>query len=259
MGKFQILKEPRYNSELEETGFCSLPSIGKEELENLVSFFQSDIEDKMAHGNDIFISVMSDNKEVRMRHSDFIDRCLAQYLELHLTDYKLVLASYFVKSLADKQVGMHQDPTLVDFELHDDYSIWIPLVDTNAPNTGRLKVHPHSHGLNNKLTVSDFEHLTFVDSSTNRDAQTLNVGRGEPVIFYNRTLHGSEANHVYNARPAVTLKVTPKSAKTVSYSFPSLPKRIIEMREQPDDYYRLVGFKMPSDVASSTPCKTFKF
>jgi hypothetical protein len=87
----------------------------------------------------------------------------------------------------------------------------------------------------------------------------VNVKRGEAVLFYHNTLHGSFPNTTNKRRVICSFSVIPKTAPFRLY-FQNKPNTNLELYEPPDDYwfdYEDLLSAVNSPPANLSPIKTF--
>ena len=231
--KHKILKSIFNNKKLSIIGYTKLSHIGEDNLNKLKNFYEKEIVNNQVYFN----SILSEDVDLRINHYNFIKNTLDVYLTHEFESYKLIVATFFVKAKSDTQtVGVHIDPTVVNFLDYDDFIVWIPLIDTHIKNTGRIQISPFSHITNKKINLENNKYFNY-KTQNNIKVISINLKAGEPVIFFNNMSHGSEINTIYKNRPAISLKVAIKDAQIASYYVKDWDKRSVDMYLQDDKLY----------------------
>jgi ABC-2 type transport system ATP-binding protein len=216
-------------------GYLFMPPIPEEKVKRLRDFFFKNINEYQVESvNKSIISINSSSIEAKRGANDFINEELHDYFNYCFIDYKIIISS-FVAKLRDHEscIGFHQEPTFIDPEHFDDFTIWIPL-ENIGKDDGALVLVKNSHIWANDLNMFTYSPPYYKEL---KDAEFLEIDAevGRPVIFFNRLIHGSRPNINKDIRLAVSIKVTYKDAPIFSYYCNR--DGLVEQFEQPDDYY----------------------
>ncbi len=234
-GNAYLLRDRFLGFKLRFFGYVKMPVLPDKVTDALLSYIN---EKNVTYLNGIYNSVVLNDVALRHDQDRIIRAQIAAYLDKYLVDYKIIFSTYFLKRKAvQNTVGFHQDPTSVDYQNFDDFTLWFPLVDTDKTGTGRIQVSRFSHNQYSKLNFSDYVFFHEYLKSFNGRLTTLNLRKGEPVLFYNNLIHASEVNNVFDNRPAITIKITNKDAKITVYHVVNWEKRIIDMYRTDDELY----------------------
>lgn len=229
-----ILKEKKALDNLYKIGFARLPAISAPLVEELRSFYLQQFPESIERDENV-ISIANPTPGIRaICHAKIVDR-LSDYMDVYFKDYKILLATFFAKPQSkESAVGFHQDPTLTDPENYDDFTLWIPLEDI-LEGDGEIILEPYSHVKYNAINFYTYcpNYLAEVKEA---DCIVLPCESGEPLIFFNRTVHGSKRNNNKAIRVAISIKLCHKDAKVYSY-FNGQDLNTAERFIQPDDYY----------------------
>jgi hypothetical protein len=229
-----ILKSINLTKKLELYGYGFMPEIPSQVIAQLRNHYFSQFPSTINENKNI-ISIMHPDIKIRNNCHHEIIRLIKPYLDKHLCNYKIILATYFAKPLCKNSfVGFHQDPTFTDPSLYDDFSIWIPL-DNISKGDGELVIIPNSNNYFNKVNYYTYRPL-YLNSLSENEGKCITMKAGHPVIFYNRTVHCSKPNLKKQIRIAISIKVTHANAGIYSY-YQSEQDGKAERYIQPEDFY----------------------
>lgn len=114
-------------------------------------------------------------------------------------------------------VEFHQDWTYTDERHHQATLVWIPLVDVGE-RQGALRVVPGSHRWSDGIRPSGQGAPGPVQQAQLEAASVrLDLQAGEAVVYHPALLHGSSANVIDHARPAVAIAFAPEGAPLVHF------------------------------------------
>jgi ectoine hydroxylase-related dioxygenase (phytanoyl-CoA dioxygenase family) len=161
-----------------------------------------------------------------------------------LNDYKPVLGVFTAKQpMAESQMLLHQDWSLVDETKYRSVSIWVALCDMDKVN-GNLQVAEYSHiyadqprGMNMPIP---FEALR--QEMHNRHLTDLPLKKGDAIIFEHRLVHASPANHSAAIRLAAVLALIPSEAPLIHFYKDPDNEREIEVLEMSEADFRQIDF-----------------
>ena len=222
--------------ELYTNGYVLMPKIPEKIISDIEQHYQS--LSQIQHLEDgKMISILSESKIERKEIHDKLIEILHPYLSQHFKDYKVFIAYYIVKKVAgDNLIGAHQEPTFVDTDLEDDFTLWFPLQDVLKKEEGMLCFYKGSHLWANKINCKNYypEYLNNIDNSN--ILTTVPTERGQPVLFLNRCIHASTLNTKLKERIAISIKICSAKAAIFSY-FYNHSDSVMEMYKQDDNYY----------------------
>lgn len=232
--KYSILNNRFLEIELLKKGWVGLPKLDTSVQQKLTTFFAEEYP-LIRSGQPNVITINEENLKKRCTINQKIIELLAEYLNENFKNYKVVLATYFCKSCgAQSFVGYHADPTFSDPTIYDDFTLWIPLFNSQE-KIGELEVLEFSHLQTNKINFYSYT-PPYLAMANSMIGKKLEVNCGEPILFYNRLLHRSEANHHADIRLAVSVKLIEKSAPMYSY-FISEMEGYVDRYFQNDQFY----------------------
>ncbi len=229
-----IFKNPNLQQGLYTAGYVKMPAVTLAIVAAMRAFYFQMFPEIEADGQNN-ISIIHESVGVREKCQTEILRLLSGYMEEHFKNFKIILATFFAKPLNHEScVGYHQDPTFTDPEKFDDYTLWIPLEDI-LEGDGELVVIPNSHTQFHKINFfsSPSPYLALIKE---QDEVLVPSPSGHPVMFFNRTVHGSKQNGTKDIRVAVSIKICHQAAKLYSYFNSELPGKA-ERYSQPECFY----------------------
>ena len=132
---------------------------------------------------------------------------------------------------------LHQDPSMVNEEIHWSLNVIVPLVDTTADN-GALRFLPGSHTYMPKFRSLDLrDRVEDIEDEVRDQVETLPLQAGDAVFYVNSVLHGSGPNASAEPRPLLlgTL-MSPEASMTLFLRDAERPTRL-ECFAVPDHYF----------------------
>lgn len=229
-----ILKDSNLHQGLYTAGYVKMPPVSLATIAAIRAFYFQQFPEIAVDGQNN-ITIIHENVAVREKCQTEIVRLLSNYLEEHFNNFKIILATFFAKPLNHEScVGYHQDPTFTDPEKFDDFTLWIPLEDI-LEGDGELVVIPNSHTRFRKINFfsSPSPYLALIQE---KEEVSVPSKSGHPVMFFNRTVHGSKQNGTKDIRVAVSIKMCHKDAQLYSY-FNSHLLGKAERYAQPECFY----------------------
>jgi hypothetical protein len=185
----------------------------------------------------MFYSVYSQNISIEEKVHTDIEAILKPYIETLLSDYKIMLNSFIIKSSGPQsEFCVHQDTTGLDEHVFSPVSFWIPLLQITQQN-GAMCVIPQSHKL-----FSPYRSISFPSPYDNiqpvvRKYLKPIYMKAESVVFDNRLIHNSLPNISGKERVAIMSGVFPKEAKLLTcYKANNARDTKIELIEHEDDF-----------------------
>ncbi len=211
-----IFKDPKHQAQYHEKGYVLLPTLEKNEVEKLLSYYKKqEFDNKIEAG--FHISLDNQNKELVKEVGQTIKDVLVPKTKDIFDDCQVFTASYVIKEPGLQNiVPPHQDWTFVDENEFCSLTVWTALVDVTEQN-GALGVIPGSHKTFNhkrsspspqsKSPLADhiFTLFPFIE--------IVEMKAGETLIFDNRLIHASPPNLSDQARIAVGIGVTQSEAQ----------------------------------------------
>jgi hypothetical protein len=234
---YSIIKDRKIAEMIESKGFAIETTLSSTKIEKLTQLFKENHEIDNKEGG-MFYSIYSQNIAYRNHIHNAIGKILQPILETYFEHYKMVLNSFVVKAPGPKsEFYLHQDTTGLDEWKHSPLSLWIPLHDVDESN-GCLGVIPYSqHFFSPYRSISFPAPFDTIQNMVKQYLQPIEMKVGEMLLFDNRMLHHSYANHGVQARVAVICGLFPKDAKMVTCHKPEYKcGGEVELLEHEDDF-----------------------
>ena len=211
---YTILKDEFLNNVLNEQGFVVVSFLNEEEINSLITFFESGTEEQKSG----FTTFAVNDYDYRKSVNEQIITAFSRSFNSLLTEYKPFWGNFFTKHPNSEAMPLHADLQYVEEPQHISLNIWCPLVDTSREN-GALGVVPGSHKILNQMrgtNVTD-SYRKFAKEIETELGQILEVKAGEAVIYDHRLLHYSLPNNSLEKRLAATLVAVPNGAPLIHY------------------------------------------
>jgi hypothetical protein len=194
-----------------EQGYVSFPLLQKEEVQDLISLYESmeaNIEKKDLK---IFATGENVSMDLAKQTSDRILAIISPVLLQKLKAFDPLLAAFIVKPAEQNKADnfdWHQDLSFVDETCFESAQVWIALQDITYAN-GALQVIPKTHVYKDFIRTAPFYPSYFEAYFKDIIKKPHNVflKAGEVVIFNHKLLHSSPANTSNKERMAVLLSI----------------------------------------------------
>ncbi len=245
-----IFYDPHLQRQFEEKGYVLLPTLNKEEVEHLLTYYTNqEFDNKIEAG--FHISLDNQNEDLVKEVGATINDALAPKMEGILNNCQIFTASYVIKEPGLQNiVPPHQDWTFVDEAEFCSATVWTALMDVTEKN-GALGVIPGSHTIFNhkrsspspqsKSPLADhiFTLFPFVE--------VIEMKAGESLIFDNRLIHASPPNLSDQARIAVGIGITQAEAQ-LKHFFQNPSSGKLEEYDVDKDFFTWFNNKRLSDL-----------
>ena len=214
--KGELLTMRRFERELLEKGFYILPQVDSEIIESLIGFSSNLNTNK---GLGFHTSHFLPDLKEKVKIHEFLNQTIETIVKDYFQDYKIIYANFMIKGGGKEgAVPLHADWSYVDETQFVSYSIWLPLCNISAQNGG-FGVVPYSHLIANQERGPNI-HLT----SRRKDAEiierwgeSLQMKKGEMLVYDHRLLHYSDVNLSEHVRVALNLSIVPNKVPLHHY------------------------------------------
>lgn len=191
-----------------EQGFLCMPLLDHGVLQE----FNRDVRTLFPDVADGFVSSVWQTPAFRRRANDMIAPALDDLLRRVLTGYRIVLASFVVRSSGSNEQDMplHQDWTFVDEAVAQSLGVWIPLQHVDTSN-GCLQVVPGSHRHQQPMRAigGGFRYSMLEVELREQYLVDVPAQAGDAVFFDHRLIHCSRPNTSSQPRFAVGAVLLP--------------------------------------------------
>lgn len=211
---------PKYYEEINEKGYIILPFLDESDLKDIKAIYEKYINPKeIIYKDNMFMTSWSLDPKIKFGISSELKTILDEKCKLYFENFKSTNQLFSTKKENTKKIfPLHQDWSIVDESKYLSLNFWIPLQDTDSKN-GAMQIIPKSHKLDNYVRGAGYLFPNF--ESLNKDISpylfTVNLKKGEALIFFQRTIHGSRTNKTNNVRNAVCFSIYEKDAQFQTY------------------------------------------
>ncbi len=229
-----MLKNELASLQLAKDGFVLLDANLETETEQLESFvskhFSPDI-------SDFYYSLMANTFEQNFVIRDTIREILTPFYEAHFKDYRTITESFLAKPAhTANELLLHQDWCYTDEKKFSAYNVWIPLCDV-SPENGTMIFLPGSHLWFNNLRSATLPTARIATKDFPSNAvKTVELKKGQALIFHPAAFHGSYPNHTGQNRTVVTSTVLNNDAPFLFYRKAEMADEV-NIFELPDDAF----------------------
>lgn len=208
-------KESELTECLGEDGYAVFDLLRDHDIEALTSIFN---ENHSSNPEGFYATTHLDDKEKRKTLSDQAMSILACRIESHFENIQLLGGAFISKAPGEKGIlPLHQDWNLVDEKVARSYNMWIPLVDVNEEN-GAMRILVGSHSKQETYRGPNVPPVLYpISNEVDQHMVSLNMKKGEAVLYDHALWHSSPQNQTNELRLAFVLGVVPQEADLKYY------------------------------------------
>jgi ABC-type polysaccharide/polyol phosphate transport system ATPase subunit len=211
-----IVREADVVSNLQTKGHSQLPLLEEAKCEQLRALYLR-YKPHIDAENGNYISINTRNIEVRRACSDAIESVLSDYLDKSFRDYEVAMCSFMAKEKeALGGIGFHQEPTLIDPRVNQDFTVWLPLENLREDGDGMLYMVSGSHLWADRISYYDPDFVPPLEKCQRKEVP-IRCSIGQGLLFFNHVYHRSAANTNLGERLAVSIKLVRADAGIFSY------------------------------------------
>jgi ectoine hydroxylase-related dioxygenase (phytanoyl-CoA dioxygenase family) len=206
-----------------EKGYAVLPMLKAEEVEKLLTLYQSVNASIKKENQTIYTTGEHIDKQLALETHQKICSVIETPLQKIIKNYEALMAAFIVKSPnqeAKDTFDWHQDLSFVDESKYQSAQVWIALQDTHQKN-GAIEVIEHSHLYNNYIRSAPWFPNFFEKYMHDIVLQKkeIHLKAGEVIIFNHRLLHSSPPNTTQNERLAILMSIKVPEAEWLYYTY----------------------------------------
>jgi len=203
------------SEKLSKDGFAVFDLLKEHDVEALTSIFN---EHHATNPEGFYATTHLDDKEKRKALSDKAMSILACRIESHFENIQLLGGAFISKAPGEKGIlPLHQDWNLVDEKVARSYNMWIPLVDVNEEN-GAMRLLVGSHAKQETYRGPNVPPVLYpISNEVDQHMVSLNMKKGEAVLYDHALWHSSPQNQTDQLRLAFVLGVVPEEADLKYY------------------------------------------
>lgn len=220
--KISPLISDKIQTELDTYGFSTIDILNTEELQKLSDIYnkyKTKIDTTTSNG--IHMTNWISNRQIKYSISQEIESCIHECMNKILQNYTSLNHVFIVKNKhSSSNFPIHQDWSFVNEDIYDSINIWIPLQDTNQTNGGIYFI-PGSHLLKNNIRGAGKLTFDFTPyyKKLKKHFTPVTLKKGQILLFYHSTIHGSTPNKSDNPRIIVAASVIHKDANIIINNF----------------------------------------
>lgn len=210
-----FVKDAAIGVQLERDGFAIVDAVSEKQIDafySIYKMFQEQID--LTATNGIHMTNWIADRITKLEIKDQITTQLEPITDQLFCNYKSNNQVLIVKNQHKvSNFPLHQDWSFVDESKFRSVNVWIPLQDTNVGNGG-LYVIKGSHHLKNDIRGAGALSFDFnkYAKSLLKYAVPVDLKRGQLVLFFHSTIHGSGANKSKSPRIIAAASVTNNAA-----------------------------------------------
>lgn len=210
-----IFNESSLTEQLKNDGYAVFDLLREHDIEAMTDIF-NEYHASMPEG--FYATTHLDDKEKRKILSDKAMAILACRVEKHFENIQLLGGAFISKAPGEKGIlPLHQDWNLVDEKIARSYNLWIPLVDVNEEN-GAMRILVGSHAKQETYRGPQISPvLRPISEEVDKHMISLNMKRGEAVLYDHALWHSSPQNQTNTLRLAFVLGVIPQDVELKYY------------------------------------------
>lgn len=150
--------------------------------------------------------------------SDQVHALIADLIETKFENIQLLGGAFISKAPGEEGIlPLHQDWNLVDETKARSYNLWIPLVDVNEQN-GAMRLLPQSHLKQTTFRGPKVAPVLYqLSHLVDQHMFSLNMKRGQAVVYDHALWHSSPQNQTDQLRLAYVLGVVPTDVQLKYY------------------------------------------
>lgn len=207
--------ESELTNSLSNDGYAVFDLLKEHDIEALTAIFN---EHHTSSPEGFYATTHLDDKEKRKALSDQAMSILACRIESHFENIQLLGGAFISKAPGEKGIlPLHQDWNLVDEKVARSYNMWIPLVDVNEVN-GAMRILVGSHSKQETYRGPNVPPVLYpISKEVDQHMVSLNMKKGEAVLYDHALWHSSPQNKTDELRLAFVLGVVPKNAELKYY------------------------------------------
>lgn len=235
--KRRVLSDERHQATLDEKGYVKVPFFNSEEVEEILSFYHSNISglSKGYHS-----SMFSGSTEYRTTVHQFLKNKIKAKVQQIFDRHKIEICTFLVKESDDtSKVGLHCDWSLTDESQYQSIILWIPLCDVHEKN-GAMYMLDGSQYFTNTIRGEGIPvpYDAMPDKFVKKKMKLVTAKKGEAVIFDLSTLHCSFPNFTDKPRIAFNVGLIPEEAPSYHYFVDeNTPQGMYDIYEVDSDFY----------------------
>jgi hypothetical protein len=226
----------------ERDGFVVFPGLAEAEVPQLVAVYEAMLAEvppsDLYFSNPMTGTMFLSSRDLRKKINARIGEIIGPHVLSVFERCRFIGAGLRVKLPGPgSTLSLHQDPSVVNEEVHWSLNVSVALFDATAEN-GTLQFIPGSHTYMPKFRSLDHsDGVIDIGDELPKQVKTVPLRPGDAIFYANAVLHGSGPNASAHPRPLVLGTVmSPGASLTVFLRDAERPTRM-ECFAVPDDYF----------------------
>jgi ectoine hydroxylase-related dioxygenase (phytanoyl-CoA dioxygenase family) len=213
--RLPIFREEKLHAEFELNGFLVLNLLGDEQVEELLSQYNSNY---FGNPSGFYSTSFCTDNKLKAELEEKVEEVVGAEVKKVFLPFRPLGSCYLSKAPGiEGAMPLHQDWTVVDESKFDSITIWIALQAVNQDN-GALQVIPGSHRFSKVLRSPFYQNpLSEIENELRADLVTVNLKAGQAIVFSQALMHCSPANMTTQPRLAVTYGLIHSEAQLLFY------------------------------------------
>lgn len=201
--------------QLKTDGYAVFDLLDEKMIDELSKLFHA-YHEKQPEG--FYATTHLEDKAKRKEISEELHRRLLDKIAVHFENINLLGGAFISKSPGQKGIlPLHQDWNLVDESTARSYNLWIPLVDVNEEN-GAMRLLPASHNKQKTFRGPNVAPVLYqISSEVDKHMFSLNMKKGQAVMYDHALWHSSPQNKTNELRLALVMGVLPLNEEMKYY------------------------------------------
>lgn len=215
-----MLKNRIYQEKLERDGYVVIPFFNEVEIEALIQEYEQLHQFDLGNGM-FFSNQQLKNPTYQQEARQLIRKHFTKQIEEQFDHAAWMEAVFVIKPAKVGVFANHQDWTLVDEEKHRSLGIWCPLLDVNASN-GTFCILSGSHRFFKTYrspTIPAAYHSDELNEIIDANKITLNVRKGDVIVFDHAAVHSTTPNQTDKPRGSVFIGIRPVDSPILHYYY----------------------------------------
>lgn len=235
----QSFKDVDLQQKFEKYGYIILRNfISEKEIEYLTGVYEET--KNVVENKSFFISQWSNNKELKFKINNAVQKVILEKAQEHLLDYVPVFGVFGVKHpREDSAMYLHGDWTHVDEKKYRTVNVWCPLLEINDEN-GAICLLKGSNRLFNYIRGAAIpDAFNYLGEEALQPYLTdIYLNAGDVIMWDHCIIHGSRKNISKQTRVAAILNMRPADSTFYLYFANPMGKpEHIDVYAPPPDFF----------------------
>jgi hypothetical protein len=235
----QTFKSIEQQKQFEKYGYVIIKNFIDESEINFLKTIYSETKEVVANKK-FYISQWSDNKDLKFKINDAVQKILLKKSQEFLIDYIPVFGVFGVKHPGEgSEMYLHGDWTHVDESKFRTVNVWSPLLDINKEN-GAICLLKGSNRLFNFIRGAGIPDAFWYlgEKKLQPYLTDIYLNAGDVIMWDHCIIHGSRVNESNETRVAAVLNMRPADSTFYLYfANPMNNPKQIDVFEPPADFF----------------------